>query len=152
MGSYWDRQAYEAKKNSATATTSSLTPEAPISFSGMSQLGGGVPSAGFNQASYAAQQKSVAAADTGKGKPKKPKSPKKYSNVFPDGEKIPRDPNTLNKKGLKKYTSAKLGIKSTYTPPTNAEKSVANSNVGRMKTPAKTAFKGKASLIIKKVN
>ena len=155
MASYWDRQAYEAKKNAAASQTSALTPEAPISFVGMAQLGGGVPTVGFNQAAYAAQQKSAGVPAPGKtpATPKPPKAPKVKQEYAADGTKIkaaPRDPTTMNRIGLKKYTSAKLGIKSTYSEPKNTETSVANSNTGRLGVPAGSGFKGKSSLVIKK--
>lgn len=163
MGSYWDVQAYEAQMKAAQNQTAGLTPEAPISFAGMTQLGSAAPSVGFNQAAYAAQQKSATGAKVDKKPPKPPKTPKVklYSDVFPkektynaDGvlTRIPRDPNTLNKKGLKKYTSAKLGIKTTYTEPKNTETVVANSNTGRLRSPKRVGIRGKSSLVIKKAN
>ena len=166
MGSYWDVQAYEAQMKAAKAQTAGLTPEAPISFAGMTQLGSGAPSVGFNQAAYAAQQKSATSTKVDNKPPKPPKPPKTpkvtlYSDIYPkektynaDGvlTKIARDPNTLNKKGLKKYTSAKLGIKTTYTEPKNTETVVANSNTGRLRSPKRVGFGGKSSLIIKKNN
>jgi len=161
MASYWDRQAYEAKKNAAASQTAALTPEAPISFAGMAQLNSGIPNVGFNQAAYVAQQKSATSAKVDNKPPKPPKTPKVklYSDVFPktktyaeDGTKtrVARDPSTLNKTGLKKYTAARLGIKSTYTEPKNTETIVANSNTGRLVSPRSSTISGKSSLIIKK--
>lgn len=151
MASYWDRQAYEAKKKAAASQTSALTPEAPISFAGMSQMA--VPGVGFDQGAYAAQQKSAAAAPAPKP-PKTPKTKPPKQQYAADGTKIkdaPRDPTTMNKAGLKKYTANKLGIKSTYTDPKNTETTVANSNTGRLRVPTTSGFKGKSSLVIKKV-
>ena len=168
MGSYWDVKSYEEKQKAAQAQTAALTPEAPISFAGMTQLGSGAPSVGFNQAAYAAQQKSTAdfaAKNPPKEKPPKekpPKKPKLSSKVFPktktyadDGTitKIARDPTMLNKEGLKKYTANRLGIKSTYTEPKNTETTVANSNTGRLRVASRgTRFMGKSNLVIKKAN
>lgn len=163
MASYWDRQAYEAKKSAAQNQTAGLTPEAPISFIGMTQLSGGVPSVGFNQAAYASQQQSAGLTPAAK-KPTTPKPPKAakvklYSNVFPkekiyaeDGTqtRVARDPTTLNKEGRAKYTAARLGIKSTYTDPKNTQTFVADTNTGRLGVPAGSGFKGKSSLVIKK--
>jgi len=163
MASYWDRQAYEAKKSAAQNQTAGLTPEAPISFAGMGQSGGGVPTVAFNQAAYASQQQSAGLTPAAK-KPTTPKPPKAakvklYSNVFSkdktyaeDGTKtrVARDPTTLNKQGLKQYTAERLGIKSTYTAPKNTETSVADTNTGRLGIPAGSGFKGKSSLVIKK--
>ncbi len=157
MASYWDRQAYEAKKTAVASQTSTLTPEAPISFAGMGQSGGGVPIVGFNQAAYAAQQKSASAAPAAKT-PKTPKTPKTKApkqQYAADGTKInaaPRDPTTMNKVGLKKYTANKLGIKSTYTEPKNTETVVAQSNTGRLRVPTNSRLMGKSSLVIKKAN
>lgn len=165
MASYWDRQAYEAKKNAAASQTSALTPEAPISFAGMTQLGSGVPNVGFNQAAYASQQQSAGLTPAAKKTttPKPPKTPKVklYSDVFPKGKiyaedgtktRVARDPNTLNKQGLKKYTASRLGIKSTYTAPKNTETTIANSNTSRLQGVRSSTISGKSSLIIKKVN
>jgi hypothetical protein len=166
MGSYWDVQAYEAQMKAAQAQTAGLTPEAPISFAGMTQLSSGVPSVGFNQTAYAAQQKSATGAKGDKNPPKPPKPPKTpkvklYGKVFSkektyaeDGTKTrtARDPTTLNKQGLKKYTANKLGIKSTYTEPKNTATVVANSNTGRLKVASGVRFMGKSSLVIKKAN
>ena len=163
MGSYWDVKSYEEKQKAAQAQTAALTPEAPISFAGMTQLGSGAPSVGFNQAAYAAQQKSATSAKVDNKPPKPPKTPKVklYSKVFPktktyadDGTitKIARDPTMLNKEGLKKYTANRLGIKSTYTEPKNTETTVANSNTGRLKVARGVRFAGKSSLVIKKAN
>ena len=171
MGSYWDVQAYEAQMKAAQAQTAGLTPEAPISFAGMTQLSSGVPSVGFDQGAYASQQKSATNAKVDKkpSKPKPPKPPKPpktpkvklYSKVFPDTKtyapdgtktRVARDPSMLNKTGLKKYTANKLGIKSTYTDPKNTATVVANSNTGRLKVASGVRFMGKSSLVIKKAN
>ena len=171
MGSYWDVQAYEAQMKAAKAQTAGLTPEAPISFAGMTQLGSGAPSVGYDQAAYEAQKKSTA--DFGSKNPQKPKTPKTprapkapkapklYSKVFPDTKtyapdgtttRVARDPSMLSKAGLKKYTANKLGIKSTYTDPKNTTTVVANSNTGRLKVASGVRFMGKSSLVIKKAN
>ena len=165
MGSYWDVLAYEAQMKAAQTQTAKLTPEAPISFAGMTQLGSGAPSVGYDQAAYEAQKKSTAA--VGAPNPQTPKPPKPpkvklYSNVFSnektyadDGTKtkIARDPSMLNKAGLKKYTANRLGIKSTYTEPKNTETTVANTNTGRLRVATRgPRFMGKSNLVIKKTN
>ena len=168
MGSYWDGLAYEAQMKAAQNQTAGLTPEAPISFAGMTQLGSGPPSVGFNQAAYEAQKKSTAdfvAQNPQTPKPPKPPKPPKvklYSKVFSnektyadDGTKtrIARDPSMLNKKGLKSYTANKLSIKSTYTEPKNTETTVANTNTGRLRVATRgPRFMGKSNLVIKKTN
>jgi hypothetical protein len=173
MASYWERMAYEADMQAARSQAAGLTPEVPVyfagwerapiasSFSGWWRNDAGVPNADV----YKAPQKSASAAPKAKP-PKTPKPPKEpkvklYSKVFSDEKtyaadgtrtKIARDPRTLNSKGLKKYTSKTLSIKSTYTEPKNTETMVANSNTGRLKVARGVRLRGKSSLVIKKAN
>lgn len=143
MASYWDRQAYEAQKNAVTRQTSALTPEAPISFAGMSQMSV-VPSlnSGYDQVAYEIQKKSTAAAKPPAKKPKaapKPKKANPYAGLA-----------YSNRKQEKKYTSKKLKIETTYSEPKNADASVAKSNTGRLRVPKNVGLRGKSSLVIKK--
>jgi len=177
MASYWERMAYEADMQAARNKAAGLTPEAPVyfagwerapianSFAGWWRNDAGVPNAN----AYTAPQKSASAAPKANPPktpkppkaPKAPKAPKLYSKVFSDEKtyaadgtktKVARDPSMLNKAGLKKYTSDRLGIKSTYTEPKNTETSVAKSNTGRLKVARGAQFMGKSSLVIKKAN
>jgi hypothetical protein len=174
MASYWERMAYEADMQAARSQAAGLTPEAPVYFAGWERapiagsFGGwwrndaGVPNADI----YTAPQKSASAAPKAKPPktpkpPKPPKAPKLYSKVFSDEKtyaadgtrtRIARDPSMLNSKGLKKYTSDRLGIKSTYTEPKNTETTVAKSNTGRLRVARGARFMGKSSLVIKKAN
>lgn len=173
MASYWERMAYEADMQAARNQAAGLTPEAPVYFAGWerapiaSSFGGwwrndaGVPNADV----YTAPQKSASAAPKAKP-PKTPKPPKEpkvklYSKVFSDKKtyaadgtrtRIARDPSMLNREGLKKYTSKRLGIKSTYTEPKNTETMVAKSNTGRLKVARGVRLGGKSRLVIKKAN
>jgi hypothetical protein len=143
MASYWQRQAYEAKKNAAVAQTSALTPEAPISFAGMGQMSV-VPSlnSGYDKVAYEIQKKSTAAIKTPAKKPKAEPKPKKANPYAGLAYK--------NRKQEKKYTSKKLKIETTYSEPKNTETIVAKSNTGRIRVPKNVGLRGKSSLVIKK--
>lgn len=138
MASYWDRQAYEAQKNAVTRQTSALTPEAPISFAGMSQMSV-VPtlSSGYDKVAYEIQKKATSAA--AKTPAKKPKKANPYAGLA-----------YSNRKQEKNYTSKKLKIETTYSEPKNADASVAKSNTGRLRVPKNVGLRGKSSLVIKK--
>lgn len=141
MGSYWDVKAYEAQMKMTQNQTAGLTPEAPISFAGMSQMSV-VPSlnSGYDQVAYEIQKKSTAVATPPAKKPKaKPKKANPYAGLA-----------YSNRKQEKNYTSKKLKIKTTYSEPKNADASVAKSNTGRIRVPKNVGLRGKSSLVIKK--